>query len=110
MGSEKRATAVGISDSTHSADGVLMSPSGRSRGSRSGAEQKRTMIRTRKKEKSLRKIDVKSSLDQFLAKSQSDESDGEIVEDDELISEDERQHRPSSSRSAGEMNQMMPKV
>lgn len=99
MGSEKKATSVGIAHSGHSRPTVPASPV---KGSKTGAEQKRSMIRSRWKEKQNRQSDVKNSLAQFLAtESQSEGSDHEFfidAEDDELISDvDDEAHRRDSS-------------
>ena len=84
MGSEKKATAVGMVGNDHSRP----SASSRTKDSKSGAEEKRTMIRSRMVEKRSRQSNVKDSLAQFLKGEQSGESDDgdlEEVEDEEMI-------------------------
>lgn len=98
MGSEKKATAVGITHSGHARPTVPASPM---KGSKTGAEEKRNMIRSRWKEKQNRQTDVKNSLAQFLStESQSEDSDQEFLidpEDEEIISDvDDDNHRPNS--------------
>ena len=99
MGSEKKATAVGITHSGHIRPTVPASPM---KGSKTGAEEKRNLIRSRWKEKQSRQSDVKNSLAQFLSsESQSEDSDQEFLidpEDEEIISDvdDGDNHRPNS--------------
>lgn len=96
MGSEKKATAVGMVGSDHSR------PNGSpTKDSTSGAEQKRSMIRSRWNEKRNRQSNVKNSLAQFLSEDQSGESAGEIedAEDEEIISEDDELFRHASTQS-----------
>lgn len=99
MGSEKKATAVGMTGSDHS------HPTGNNgiNDSKSGAEQKRTMIRSRWNEKRSRQSNVKNSLAQFLTSDQSGESDDgdllEEAEDEEMISDDEELFRHGSTQS-----------
>ncbi len=106
MGSEKKATAVGITHSGHSRPAVPASPM---KGSKTGAEQKRSMIRSRWKEKQNRQCDVKNSLAQFLAvESQSEGSDQEFIidaEDDEMISDvDDGEAQQQISSNSLELN------
>ena len=100
MGSEKKATAVGMTASGHSRSVEQES-------NKMGAEEKRSMIRSRWNEKRSRQSNVKNSLDQFLAGGQSEDSDNgdfdEEAEDEELISDedddDDEAPRPTSTSS-----------
>jgi hypothetical protein len=84
MGSEKKATSVGMTGSDHSRPKGIASPVN----AKSGAEQKRSMIRSRFNEKRDRQSNVKNSLAQFLSGDQSEDSDGEL-EDEEIISDND---------------------